>query len=78
MKIDDWVFPLEIGLKLVGSPESTHIQTIFRRPAGEKGEVPDWKFLAKYFGKKGYIPAEVAILDEEIKEVSGSDTSAPL
>ncbi|MNY76927.1 hypothetical protein D3C86_2166690 [compost metagenome] len=33
----------------------------FRRPAEERGEVPDWKFLAKYYAGKGYTPADEAI-----------------
>ncbi|GHT96915.1 hypothetical protein AGMMS49545_23270 [Betaproteobacteria bacterium] len=59
MKLDAWVFPLEIGMeesnmKPVLGGESTNIQFFFRRPEGERGEVPDWAFLATYFGEKGY------------------------
>jgi hypothetical protein len=52
----------------------------FRRPYGEKGEVPDWWFRAKYFKEKGYIPAWMAIKNVEESTSGGSGkpgTSSP-
>ena len=63
---DPWVFPLEIGMWPDLSQINTgpfrredavmqmHNEFRFRRPLGEKGEVPDWEFLARYFAHKGY------------------------
>jgi hypothetical protein len=71
MKIDDWVFPLEIGVEERQVEKSLFLKEhfpvyvqvpFFRRPIGELGEVPDWKFRAKYFGHRGYPPAEEVIL----------------
>jgi hypothetical protein len=60
---DPWIFPLEIGiLERRSSPKGkAAVLYYFRRPYGEKGEVPDWYFRAKYFEKKGYILANKAI-----------------
>jgi hypothetical protein len=54
---DPWMFPLEIvqAMQLSGSP------CFMRRPAGERGEVPDWKFLALNYEDRGYVPALEAI-----------------
>jgi hypothetical protein len=54
---DPWVFPLDLGFRQTGLGLIPQIG----RPAGERGEVPDWKFLAKNYADKGYIPAEQAI-----------------
>ncbi|TSD53914.1 hypothetical protein FFI97_028895 [Variovorax sp. KBS0712] len=65
---DPWMFPLEIGVfgtalkgggMTYGATGSS--KWFFRRPAEERGEVPDWKFLAKYYAGKGYTPADEAI-----------------
>ena len=56
---DPWVFPLSISIDSdTLSPKS---YWLFGRPAGEKGEVPDWDFLALNFKDKGYIEAKEAI-----------------
>ena len=53
---DPWIFPLEIGIVGKGKDQKYY----FRRPFGEKGEVPDWWFRAEFFWDK-YIPADEAI-----------------
>jgi hypothetical protein len=60
---DPWIFPLEIGVTIVPRAGLVYY---FRRPVGEKGEVPDWEFRARYFGDKGYVPAREAIKDKKI------------
>jgi hypothetical protein len=48
---DPWVYPLDIQIaeaKL--SPKS---YWMFRRPVGERGEVPDWDWLWETWGKNG-------------------------
>jgi hypothetical protein len=67
---DPWVFPLEIGVMTL--PKSGR-GYYFRRPIGEKGEVPDWEFRARYFGDRGYVPAIDAILDKGAEQTDSSD-----
>ena len=62
---DPWIFPLEIGIMKSSNRVAPHYTYYFRRPYGEKGEVPDWWFRATYFKSKGYIPAREAILNEK-------------
>jgi hypothetical protein len=50
----------------------------FQRPYGEKGEVPDWWFRAKYFKEKGYIPAKKVIRDDEGEEGNSTSSESPL
>jgi hypothetical protein len=62
MKLDDWLFPIELGVTRYNKGRGDIGDRLsFYRPTGEKGDVPDWKFLADYFEHKGYIPAELAI-----------------
>jgi predicted MPP superfamily phosphohydrolase len=72
---DPWIFPLVIGvLKMDDTISKTSgFWCYLRRPFGEKGEVPDWYFRAKYFERlgKGYIPAEEAINNTPKKKSSG-------
>ena len=60
---DPWIFPLEIGIVEQEQSIANLSKTsyCFRRPSGEKGEVPDWWFRAKYFKNKGYISADEAV-----------------
>ncbi|SEJ93942.1 MULTISPECIES: metallophosphoesterase [unclassified Variovorax] len=72
---DPWMFPLEIGVfgtVLKGGGMDYRAtgtsKWFFRRPAEERGEVPDWKFLAKYYANKGYTPVDEAIDPAKAKE----------
>jgi hypothetical protein len=65
---DPWIFPLEIGVSATYikgwgmSSRITGSSTWFlRRPENERGEVPDWRWLASTFSAKGYIPAKQSI-----------------
>jgi len=65
---DPWVFPLEVGVFWtvfkggnVDYGPTGRSTWFFRRPAQERGEVPDWKFLAQYYSNAGYIPPVEAI-----------------
>ncbi|GHT95782.1 hypothetical protein AGMMS49545_19310 [Betaproteobacteria bacterium] len=59
---DPWVFPLEIGILETTEAEKLRSGLLaqvappntdyFQRPYGERGEVPDWWFRAKFFSKK--------------------------
>jgi hypothetical protein len=82
---DPWIFPLEIGIMerntepypfATKKPQTFYY---FRRPFGEKGEVPDWWFRFEYFGDKGYITATKAIRPERApKGTGGSQDPYPL
>jgi hypothetical protein len=83
MKIDDWVFPLEIGIEkchpsfrgiVFYSSEQTFEHCFFRRPEGERGEVPDWEFLATYFKK---YPVARGIILQEKETSDGSWAKEP-
>jgi hypothetical protein len=64
---DSWVFPLEIGFEQVrvdnpamqseGNRRIVHHRFCFRRPLGERGEVPDWGFLNNHLDSKKYNAA---------------------
>jgi hypothetical protein len=69
---DPWIFPLEIGIIDMSLTRYYY----FRRPFGEKGEVPDWWFRAEYFGDNGYIPAIDAI--KLARKISDSTTVPPI
>jgi hypothetical protein len=77
MKLDDWLFPIELGVTRYNNGRGDIGDSLsFDRPTGEKGEVPDWKFLVDYFEDKGYIPAENAInRQEEISDEGGATSS---
>jgi len=49
---DNWLFPLELGVMRVkaGASGAYHLQDYLARPAGELGEVPDWKWLHDTWG----------------------------
>lgn len=53
---DPWVFPLRVraGASSLGSRT-----WYFMRPAGERGEVPDWKWLNDTYGGKYPEPGAV-------------------
>ncbi|CAN5879724.1 hypothetical protein BH11PSE13_BH11PSE13_14230 [soil metagenome] len=53
-----WLFPLHVWLD---SPSTGPRIWHFMRPPGEKGEVPDWDFLANNYADRGYISKEDAI-----------------
>ncbi|MDR0672762.1 MAG: hypothetical protein LBF93_03670 [Zoogloeaceae bacterium] len=69
---DKWVFPLAIGVMEVKEDHKDSYHCYFHRPYGEKGEVPDWWFRAKYFEHKGYIPADEAIRNKKDSSDEGS------
>jgi hypothetical protein len=84
MKIDDWVFPLEIGIErcspsIFGAIFSDSNQAFehcfFRRPEGERGEVPDWEFLATYF--KWKYPVAKKIIQNKPSDGSGTTEGRP-
>jgi hypothetical protein len=52
---DPWVFPVDVF-----SDDGKTLARI-ERSGGERGEVPDWEFLALNFKDKGYVPAKDAI-----------------
>jgi hypothetical protein len=72
---DPWVFPVDIalidGTVDLGSPLLNMDRSeaafpakavwYFGRPEGERGEVPDWRFLFNFFQHKGYIDKKIAI-----------------
>jgi hypothetical protein len=71
---DPWMFPLEIGVfgtVLKGGGMDYRAtgtsKWFFRRPAEERGEVPDWKFLATYCENSGYVSALEAITGKKPK-----------
>jgi hypothetical protein len=47
------------------SSEQTFEHCFFRRPEGERGEVPDWEFLATYFEWKKYPSAKSVIYSSD-------------
>jgi hypothetical protein len=72
---EPWVFPVDIALidgnvdlgslllNMDRSEAAYPAKAVwhFGRPEGERGEVPDWGFLALNFKDKGYVPAKDAI-----------------
>ena len=74
---DPWIFPLEIGIAdlKVGISDSAIPYHFIRRPYGEKGEVPDWWFRAKYFEDK-YIQALDAVDPQPDEEPNSNDTTS--
>jgi predicted MPP superfamily phosphohydrolase len=75
MKLDDWLFPIELGMIRYDRGDGDMGDLLsFDRPKGERGEVPNWKFLADYFSHKGYIPAKEAIKQQENSD--GGDTKS--
>ncbi|MEZ2296862.1 metallophosphoesterase [Variovorax sp. RCC_210] len=56
--LDPWVFPL--GVRMGASSLGVRSWHFFR-PAQERGEVPDWKFLATHCENRGYVPAAEVI-----------------
>ncbi|MET3372437.1 hypothetical protein ABIC89_001483 [Variovorax boronicumulans] len=55
---DTWMFPLSVRL---GSVSFGGRSWNFLRPPEERGEVPDWDWLASMYFDKGYIPSKQAI-----------------
>lgn len=53
---DPWVFPISVVSLNAGKTMSD-----LGRVGGEKGEVPDWKWLAQTFEASGYIDPKIAI-----------------
>jgi hypothetical protein len=53
---DPWVFPISVVSLNAGRTMSNLV-----RVGGEKGEVPDWKWLAQTFEDNGYIDPKIAI-----------------
>ena len=48
MNLDDpWFFPLDVGTARLGAA----LVDFMRRPAGERGEVPDWDWLHQAWGR---------------------------
>lgn len=80
---DPWVFPLDIALIdgnvnlggfSVDKSDPAHPKKAvwyFGRPAGERGEVPDWDFLSRNFAAKGYIEAKEAITGKKSMSING-------
>jgi hypothetical protein len=56
---DAWVFPLEI--KIDEGTLTKQSNWSFVRPERERGEVPDWDFLARMYPEMGYLSARQII-----------------
>jgi hypothetical protein len=50
---ESWIFPVEVGKDDSGQ--------FIRRGLEESGEIPNWKFLGKYFSSKGYPKPKTVI-----------------
>ena len=66
---ETWVFPIDISISGTEFQEKTFLTPNsalrFHRSAGERGEVPDWDWLAETFPEKGYITSKEAISDKK-------------
>ena len=69
---ETWVFPIDISISGTEFQEKTFLTPNsalrFHRSAGERGEVPDWNWLAKTYKEKGYISKSRALNKDEDKE----------
>jgi hypothetical protein len=65
---ESWIFPVEVG-------EDGSNQFV-RRGLGKSGEIPNWKFLGKYFKDKGYPPEADEIKKDESEKPLGSTSSS--
>ena len=62
---ETWVFPIDISISGTEFQEKTFLTLNsalrFHRSAGERGEVPDWDWLAATFPEKGYIDTRAVL-----------------